>query len=73
MILTYPEEVIIENCGDKVLARACGVPGIRRSGGRLVMTLVATINVIIFFFFSSPSSIFLIEGGLGTKNIFRES
>ena len=32
------------------LARACGVPVGRRSGGRLAMTLVATINVIIFFF-----------------------
>merc|ERR1712013_262122 len=33
------------------LVRACGVPVGRRSGGRLAMTLVATINVIIFFFF----------------------
>ena len=32
-----------------LLARACGVPVGRRSGGRLAMTLVATINVIIFF------------------------
>merc|ERR1712013_330460 len=30
------------------LVRACGVPVGRRSGGRLAMTLVATINVIIF-------------------------
>jgi len=35
------------------LARACGVPVGRRSGGRLAMTLVATINVIIFFFLFS--------------------
>ena len=35
-----------------VLARACGVPVGRRSGGRLAMTLVASINVIIFFLFS---------------------
>ena len=60
------------------LARACGVPVGRRSGGRLAMTLVATINVIIFFFlfflfFSSPSSTFLIEGVLGSKNLFSES
>ena len=39
------------------LARACGVPVGRHSGGRLATTLVATINVIIFsflffFFFS---------------------
>ena len=32
------------------LARACGVPVGRCSGGRLAMTLVATINDIIFFF-----------------------
>ena len=54
-----------------VLARAFGVPVGRRSGGRLAMTLVATINVIIFFLFSflffflfsfsSPSSTFLIQ------------
>merc|ERR1712013_154866 len=35
------------------LVRACGVPVGRRSGGRLAMTLVATINVIIFFFLFS--------------------
>ena len=41
--------------------------------------VVATINVIIFFlfflffFFSSPSSTFLIEGVLGSKNLFSES
>ena len=34
-----------------LLARSCGVPVGRRSGGRLAMTLVATINVIIFFIF----------------------
>ena len=35
----------------QLLARACGVPVGLRSGGRLAMTLVATINVIIFFSF----------------------
>ena len=35
----------------KILARACGVPVGRRSGGRLATTLVVTINVIIFFLF----------------------
>ena len=42
-------------CLKKLLAQACGIPVGRRSGGRLAMTLVATINVIIlflFFFFS---------------------
>ena len=34
---------------DTKLARACGVPVGRRSDGRLATTLVATINVIIFF------------------------
>ena len=52
-----------------LLARACGVPVGRRSGGRLAMTLVAIINVIIFFFLFSPSSTFLIEGVLGSKNL----
>ena len=33
-----------------ILARSCGIPVGRRSGGQLAMTLVATINVIIFFF-----------------------
>ena len=66
-----------------LLARACGVPVGRRSGGRLATTLVATINVVIFsfsflfsffsFLFSSPSSTFLIEGVLGSKNLFSES
>ena len=65
------------------LARACDVPVGRRSGGQLAMTLVAIINVIIFFsffsflffsfFFSSPSSTFLIEGVLESKNLFSES
>ena len=57
-----------------ILARACGVPVGRRSGGRLAMTLVA-INYIIFFLlvFFPPSSTFLIEGGLGSKNFFSES
>ena len=59
----------------RFLARACGVPVSRRSGGRLAMTLVATINVILFFsfFFFFLSSTFLIEGVLGSKNLFRES
>ena len=58
-----------------VLARACGFPVGRCSGGRLATTLVATINVIIFsfLFFSSPSSTFLIEGVLGSKNLLSES
>ena len=34
----------------KFLARACGLPVGRRSGGWLALTLVATINVIIFHF-----------------------
>ena len=34
------------------LARVCGIPVSQHSGGRLAMTLVATINVIIFSFFS---------------------
>ena len=29
--------------------------------------------ILFFFFFSSPSSTFLIEGVLGSKNLFRES
>ena len=59
-----------------ILAGACGVPVGRRSSGRLAATLVATINVIIFFsflFFFSPSSTFLIEGVLGSKNLFSKS
>ena len=36
----------------RLLARACGAPVGRRSGGQLVTTLVATINVLIFFPFS---------------------
>ena len=42
-----------------ILARACGVPVGRRSGGRLAMTEVATINVIIFSLFFSFFSLFL--------------
>ena len=38
---------------DPLLARAYGVPVGRRSGGGLAMTLVASINVIIFFFFGT--------------------
>ena len=61
------------------LARACGVPVGRRSGGRLVMTLVATINVIILFLFSFLfffflfSVIYFSQGVLGSKNLFCES
>ena len=49
-------------------------------GGRLATTLVATISNVIFFFFFfsfffsfSPSSIFLIEGVLGSRNLFSKS
>ena len=38
----------------------------------LATTFVATINNILFFFFS-PSSTFLIEGVLGSKNLFSKS
>ena len=93
------------------LARACSIPVGRRSGSRVAMTLVATINNILlarafgvpavgvravdcwqwrsghyfhpyflFFFFPrffpfffSPSRPFLIEGVLGSKNLFSES
>ena len=47
-----------------LLGEACGVPVGRRSGGRLAMMLVATMNIIIFF---SPSQPFLIQGVLGSK------
>ena len=44
------------------------------SGGWLARTLVATISIVFFFFFRvSPSRPFLIEGVLGSKNLFRES
>ena len=62
-----------------LLARAVGVAVGRRSGGRLATTLVATKNVFIFFLFFfftfsfSPSRPFLIEGVLGSKNLFSES
>ena len=57
-----------------ILAQAVGVAFGRRSGGRLVTMLVATKNVFIFFFLlSSPLSPFLIEGVLGSKNLFSES
>ena len=51
------------------LARAVGVPVSRRTGGQLATTLVATINVIIFFHFFCPSRPFLIEGVFGSKNL----
>ena len=56
------------------LAWACGVQVGRRSGGQLATTLVVTKNDIIFFllFFTFyPSSTFLIEGVLGSKNLFK--
>ena len=52
-----------------ILARAVGFPVGRRSGGRLPMMLVATITDIIIF--SPPLSTFLIEGLLGSKNLFK--
>ena len=55
-----------------LLARACGVPVGRRSGGRLATTLVATKNIIIFFSPFSLSRPFLIEGVLGSQNLFSE-
>ena len=55
-----------------ILAQAYGVPVGQRLGGRLAMRLVATKNNIIFSLFSfSPSSTFLIEGALGSTNLFR--
>ena len=53
----------------RVLARACGIQVGWRSGSRLAMTSVATINDI--FFFSPPSSTFLIEV-LRSKNLYRQ-
>ena len=60
-----------------ILARAGGVPavGVRRlTAGNDV---VATIFIRLFFFFPpflfSPSRPFLIEGVLGSKNLFSES
>ena len=50
---------------------ACGIPVCPRLGGWLATTLVATLNTIFFPFF--PLSTFLIEGALGSKNLFRES
>ena len=59
---------------NSMMARAVGVPVGQRLGGRLVMTLVAIINDIIFTFsFFSSSSTFLIEGVLGSKNLFSKS
>ena len=67
------------------LARAVGVPVGRRSDGRLATMWKSTKNVFIFFFFpvffpvfffprfSPPSSPFLIEGVLGSKNLFSKS
>ena len=68
----------------RLLARAVGVAVGRRSGEQLATTLVATIFIIIFLFiffqffpflsrFSPPSLPFLIEGVLGSRNLFSES
>ena len=59
----------VEKANFIILTWAVGVPGGRRSGGPLATTLVATTNII---FFLSPSQPFLIEGVLGSKNIFSE-
>ena len=69
-------QYVINECN--LLARAVGVAVGRCSGGRLATTLVATISTIIFFFttifhHSPPSRPFLIEGVLGSKNLFSES
>ena len=74
-MVKYYREVILK---DNILAQAVGVAVGRRSGRRL-----ATKNVFIFIyffppiffsrFFFSPSSPFLIEGVLGSKNLFSES
>ena len=54
-----------------------GVPAGQHSGCRLATMLVATISIVIFFSVFPPvfppSSTFLIEGVLGSKNQFRES
>ena len=54
-----------------------GMSGLRCSwlplGGQLATTLVATISVIFFPLFFSPSSLFLIEGELESKNLFSKS
>ena len=65
------------------LARAVGVAVGRHSGGRLATSLVATIFIIIspfflFFFlvailYFSGDSMFLIEGVLGSNNLYNES
>ena len=47
----------------RLLARACGVPVGRRSGGRLAMTLVATNNVIIFSTFFNQKTFAGVAGG----------
>ena len=70
---------------DKRSSRNIGTSGRRCSrsplGGRLATTLVATIFIIIFFHFSIffhfhfflRRNLFLIEGELGSKNLFCES
>ena len=50
--------ILVQNKGhmeikDSKLARVCGVPVGRRSGGRQATTLVATINDILFSFGTS--------------------
>ena len=50
MTSSHAQDTLI--CGtDNVMARAVGVPVGRRLGGWLATMLVATINLIIFFFF----------------------
>ena len=56
-----------------ILAQAVGVPVGWCSGGQLAMLLVATINVIIFSIFFSQSRPYLMEGVLGSKNLFSKS
>ena len=53
--------------------RVVGIPVSRRSGNQLATTLGVTVNHIIFFLFSPrfpPWSTFLIQGVLGSKNLF---
>ena len=71
--------VTLYNLEVEILAQVVGVPVDRRSGGWMATTIVATINIIIFFLFSlfprffPPSFTFLIEGVLGSKNLVCES
>ena len=62
---------------DVILARACGVPAVCVRRSTAGNDVVATIFIRLFFFppvfFLSPSRPFLIEGVLGSKNLFSES